>query len=249
MLYSRAINSLRIAVLAPFVISNWVYFFVSRFQRRNGLLKFRNGLVFSIRPRSSDRASITEVNILRAYSQPAPGAIVLDVGANIGAFTLRAARTANLVYAIEPVQSNCEMLIQNCDLNRVSNVRPVRLAISGENGEAEMSTNGVTSSLHWREPGTAAEMVHTQTLERFLDANSIKHVDFLKMDCEGAEWDILRDMRVFSRISHVEMEYHVFNRSQIPSELADRLRAAGFNTRVRGNSSSGIIVATKPASA
>jgi len=113
---SRIWNSFWIALKAPFVYSNLRYFFFSRLDPLPGVLKLRNGIHFHIRPHSSDPASITDVNIFRSYSQPAPGSIVVDVGANIGAFSLLAGQTARKVYAVEPIQSNYDALCRNIQL-------------------------------------------------------------------------------------------------------------------------------------
>jgi len=107
-----------------------------------------------------------------------------------------------------------------------------------------MSVNGVTSSLHRQDKGTDTEPVKTVSLESFLDQQRINRVDYLKMDCEGAEWDIILQspQHVLARIMHIELEYHAIDGHPRPDALLDRLRASGFSKlSARG----GIIIADR----
>jgi len=225
-------NTVRIGKQARQVFRNWPYFWLSRFQQRPGTLALRNGLRFLIRPQATDRSGITEVFILNSYGPVPQKAVVIDIGANIGAFSLLASQRASVVYSVEPVRSNFEMLRRNVDLNRASNVRTFRLALSDHNGAAEIRDSGVTSSLCFATEG-AAETVPTMTLEKFFQQNGIHTVDYLKMDCEGAEWSILLSTppEVLSRIRHLEMEFHRLGDDTHPRMLCDHLRAAGFECR------------------
>jgi FkbM family methyltransferase len=248
---SRVINTAKIAAHAPFVFRNWPYFLSSRFQDREGVLELRNGLRFRIRPGSTDRASVSEVFILDSYEPVPSGASVIDVGANIGAFTLCAAQRAKIVYALEPVSNIFEALRRNVELNGMSNVSLHRVAMSGENGEAQVSVAGMASSIHFQTRGSSLERVPTVTLESFMDGQRIAQVDYLKMDCEGAEWDILLKTApsVLSRIRHIELEFHNIGDETDPQMLQEHLSSAGFqSTASRGKRFNGILVADRPGS-
>jgi hypothetical protein len=150
------------------MIRNWPYFFRSRFEREEGVLELRNGLKFLIRPVTSDRASISEVSMLDCYNPVAKDSVVVDVGANIGAFALMASLRAQVVYALEPEQSNYDLLVRNIELNGASNVRPYRMALSNRNGTGLISNAGVGSSLYFKSASTKTEEVPTNTLQQFL---------------------------------------------------------------------------------
>lgn len=245
---SRIEATVRIAVRAPRAFRNWPYFFHSRFQDREGTLELRNGVRFRIRPGTTDRSSISEVFLLHSYNPVPAGSIVVDVGANIGAFTLFAAKLAKAVYALEPVTHNFEALSRNVEINSLSNVSLHRVAMSGENGETQISVAGVESSIHFQRPGVQLERVPTITLETFLDQQGIDHVDYLKMDCEGAEWSILlkTDRSVLSRIRHIELEFHNIGDETDPRMLEEHLAAAGFQTTAsEGARFNGLLVATR----
>jgi FkbM family methyltransferase len=144
-----------------------------------------DGLQFSIRAHSSDRASVSEVFALNTYVAVPAAAVVLDIRANIGAFTLLAARSAAVIYAIEPVASNFEALRHNVENNNAANVTSHKLAFSGMDGEIEISDAGVESSAYFTQPNARMERVRAFTLETFLELQRIEQVDYLKMDCEG----------------------------------------------------------------
>jgi FkbM family methyltransferase len=240
----------RIAFRAPLIYRNWVYFLWSRFSNQEGILELRNGLRFWIRPHATDRAAITEVAVLGCYSEVPEGSVVVDVGANVGAFSLAASRRAAVVYALEPILANFEVLNRNVELNKATNIITERLAMSGENGECEMSVAGVFSSIHFRDANAPVEKVRAVTLEQFLQERGISQVDYLKMDCEGAEWDIVLKAppNVLARIKHIEMEFHNVGVETNPGMLQERLSLAGFRSTVSGGDRfNGALVATRQA--
>jgi len=242
---SRIRNSLRIAKEAPAVFENWPYFLLSRFCRDDGRLVLRNGLQFMIRPQASDRSSITEAMILDVYGQVPEDAVVVDIGANIGAFSLLASRRAKVVYAVEPVRSKFEMLRHNVVLNQLNNVIIYPLALANCNGTVEIRDSGVMSSMYF-DATDEIEHVPAVTLETFFDDNDIERVDYLKMDCEGAEWDILLSTppEILARIRHLELEFHRFRKDKHPQMLCNHLKSAGFESHTTDpNLFNGLLVA------
>jgi FkbM family methyltransferase len=243
---SRIVSTARIAARLPFVVRNWHTFLLSRFTHGESILRLRNGLKFAIRPNSSDRASISEVFLLSGYSPVLPGSVVIDIGANIGAFSLFAARSAKMIYSLEPVSNNFEALRRNVEMNQLSTVSIHRLAMASNNTHATISVAGVESSLYFQKPGSLTELVQTVSLDRFLDDHDIAFVDYLKMDCEGAEWDILLNLplHVFSRIKYIELEFHNIGSDTNVAVLQDRLAAANFvSTATDGNRFNGKLIA------
>jgi FkbM family methyltransferase len=113
---------------------------------------------------------------------------VLDIGANIGAFCIRAAKKSNHVSAVEPVTT--DLLEANIALNDV-NVRIFRAAL-GDRYPSETEWDGIRS---------LTPTFRMRDLIRMAGG-----CDFLKCDCEGAEWKIHPgDIRGIRRI---EMELH-----------------------------------------
>jgi len=166
--------------------------------------------------------------------------VVVDIGANIGVFTVYAAtKMHSTVYAIEPFPSNFACLEQNIRINRLSNVIPLRFAVSDKSGTAQFLVSG--ASQHHRLNSFAPDItekcieVPSITLQDFMDRQQIKQIDFLKMDCEGAEEAILLSTpkEYLQRVRKVVMEFHDHLTCLKHDELRKLLQEAGFSTELK----------------
>src|SRR5262249_47317322 len=139
----------------------------------------------------------------------AGGDRVLDIGANVGAFTLLAARAApqGRICAVEPETGNFALLQQNVALNRAQNVDLLQAAVGASEGRALVSSGGILSSTV-TDSGNAGQTVPQVTLASLVAR--LGEVDLLKMDCEGAEFDIFfsTPLPVLRKIRRITMEYH-----------------------------------------
>lgn len=202
------------ALRAPFIYRNWWAIPACYLGSGPVVLELRNGIRFELRPRSGDLGVINEMAMLNPYFKPGhvrlrDDSIVVDVGANIGDFSIQASRAcpAGTVFAIEPVPEHCRLIERQIELNRVGNVKVFQGALGGVEGDQELFMAGSKSSIHWGE-GSRIK-VHVETLERFMQTHGIARIDLLKLDCEGAEWDILpASEALLPRISQICMEYH-----------------------------------------
>lgn len=126
-----------------------------------------------------------------------PGDIVADIGANIGYYTLIAAKLAGdegKVYSFEPESNNFELLNKNIKINGYTNCIPVKKALSNKKGEIKLFLNSTNLGAHSfiddrtlnRRGGEV--YVQTITLDDYFE-NEVKSnkIDFIKMDAEGAE--------------------------------------------------------------
>jgi hypothetical protein len=114
--------------------------------------------------------------------------IVIDIGANGGAFALRAARKSARVMAVEPL--TVDLLSRNILLNHAK-IRVLQAAL-GNGGPVEIAWDGCRAT------------VSSYPLRDI--ARIAGGCDFLKCDCEGAEW--LIDPADLSGIRRIEMELH-----------------------------------------
>ncbi len=122
-----------------------------------------------------------------------PGAIVYDIGANAGFFTLLASKLAGdsgRVYAFEPLPRNLEFLERHIRLNEVANVDVDALAIAATSGEAHFRIAQHASMGGLAEEGDLR--VVTASLDELIANRRAARPDFIKMDIEGAESDALR---------------------------------------------------------
>lgn len=123
-----------------------------------------------------------------------PGDTVLDIGANIGLWAMGAARAtgeSGSVYAIEPIPENHARLVSNLELNRLTNVRTAPLAFSNGPGLVTMYRPSYEHSglptLGRREGVDTPISVEATTLDDYCEREGVTHVDFIKIDVEGAE--------------------------------------------------------------
>jgi len=130
---------------------------------------------------------ITEVNEYR-FNDIRPNDVVVDIGANIGAFCIRAARISSSVTAVEPVTTT---LLKN---NILANGISVKV-IDGALGD------GKPADVFWDE-----HRVFTPTYTLGMICKLAGGCDFLKCDCEGAEW--LINPPELKNIRRIEMELH-----------------------------------------
>jgi FkbM family methyltransferase len=122
-----------------------------------------------------------------------PGAIVFDVGANVGFFTLLASKLAGdsgRVYAFEPLPRNLNFLERHVQINELANVHVEALAVAATSGDAHFRIAQHASMGGLAEGGDLR--VVTTSLDDLIASGRVKRPDFIKMDIEGAESDALR---------------------------------------------------------
>jgi FkbM family methyltransferase len=131
-----------------------------------------------------------------------PGMTVVDIGANIGYFTILAARLAGpagKVVAIEPDPHNFSLLTKSIHANRLRNVVALNVALGTTPGKARLFCSQANFGDHRLYPeagvsGRPAIEVPVDTLDNVLAASGSPHADFVKMDVQGCEHGVLKGM-------------------------------------------------------
>lgn len=136
-----------------------------------------------------------------------PGACVVDIGANIGYYTLQFARAAGpggVVHAFEPEPENFRILSHNVRRHSYSQVRLNHAALSCQAGEMQLYLSKENHGDHRLGGADCSDResvtVQTLTLDRYFGAK-IPKIDLLKMDIQGAEGLALRGMRQVLAVS------------------------------------------------
>lgn len=128
-----------------------------------------------------------------------PGQTVVDIGANVGFYTLEAARAVGLqgrVIAFEPEPNNCKRIRRNLEANGHRNVTLCQMAVSERSGRVELflgSDCGIHSLLRERASGEALE-VEMVSLDDYFERHNLAP-DLIKIDAEGVELQVLRGMQ------------------------------------------------------
>lgn len=143
-----------------------------------------------------------------------PGDVVIDIGAHVGVVSCYLAKKwpAITVYAIEPIEANYSRLRRNITANGCTNVIPWCFAVTSDGRDLELSGDPDTNTGHYSafaECGPVIERTIGMSLPDFLRQHNIASVALLKLDCEGAEHEILRGMRQeLGKVQALAMEVH-----------------------------------------
>ena len=186
-------------------------------QRRAGAfsLEFSDGLAISLYPEGvgAERLCIgldrpSEFQTFTAFLRPRNH--VVDVGANIGVYSLLAAKAVGpqgKVWAFEPSSESYSRLLRNLALNSADCVVTKMVALADKVGRGEIRRDpgfrdgdrylGPLEPLNQAQRGAEdREEVGVTTLDRFAEENAgARQVDFLKIDVEGAEYFVLQGAR------------------------------------------------------
>lgn len=141
-----------------------------------------------------------EVKLLKSLLQPQH--VFLDIGANIGAFSLAAADIVSRgeVHAFEPSVYHTEKLYANLLLNQLLNISVHAVALSNVEGTSNLyfpkgtgtlQNTGMASQFPFDYAHSRVERIKTVRLDDYLEAHDIRKVDVIKVDVEGAELNVL----------------------------------------------------------
>jgi len=173
------------------------------------------------------------------------GRAAMDIGANIGSYTLPLARRFKVVTAFEPNEVHCRLLRLNVSLNKLRNVRVYEVALSDTDGTMPMYIrSGGATSLDEKHYGLAYDRVFpvkTVRLDDFL--SKFQGLDFIKMDAEGLELRILQGgLQLISiQMPTIALEVHrprIAHNGSCTCSVCDWLRGLGYVIDVTGESSS-----------
>ncbi len=181
---------------------------------------------------------------------------VMDIGAHIGTFSMLTARMLNKgrVFSYEPCSETYDFLKNNIMQNGLDNVQFSKIAIAGKTGITKLFFD--TEHGNWGHTITKAisehgEEVSTCSLNNIFENEKITKCNFIKFNCEGAEFDIILNSseNTLDRIQCMLILYHEdLNEKSNSEDLVAFLKKNKFRTKVRNRTSSpnrGWIIAYK----
>lgn len=131
-----------------------------------------------------------------------PGDVFLDIGANIGYFSLLAANKepTSKIISFEPVECLFQKLEKNISINNIGNITALHVAIGEINAERELfiSTPDNLGMSSFQEPENYSgkkEKVRVISIDHWFKKAKLSRVDLVKLDIEGSELAALRGMQ------------------------------------------------------
>lgn len=205
------------------------------------LTKFNKEVQITFRENTSTTAGdefiIDEIWNRETYSRhlPADSQTIIDIGAHIGVFTLFAAVVCPkaAIYSYEPTLDNYELLNKNIEQNNLSGrIQSYQLGIAKGNGKRVLNIdihNTGGASMVWGQEWEEKIRMDCISLEEVFKQNHIDKVNFLKIDCEGAEWEILySSQNLLQKIDVISMEVHSDEKERKLIELQQYLESNNF---------------------
>jgi len=246
-------------------IKNFHEYFFARFnltKKKLVMLKMRNGLNYILRAKTVDVFLFTEVALENTYLLESiefpENATIIDLGAHIGFFSVHASNKAKKIFAFEPVPENFELLKKNIELNKLENkIIPFNLALSDKTGKEKIflakNHSGGHSIYGCEKKDTQNEFisqfitskgfseknfveVNSITLNEVFKKNEINHCDLLKLDIEGAEYNVFYGLpdSCFNKIQRITMECHDIDKQKNNMvSLIDFLKSKGFKVTAK----------------
>ena len=200
-------------------------------------IELKNNLKYKLRGRSSDKTVFKEIWLNHLYNQfgvkVESGDTVVDVGAHVGIFATYAAEHSKTgkVYSFEPFIENYKRLQFHKKVNNKDQIVPFNYGISGDAGTKFLYINSKNSggnSLFKGESKKEKVKIETLTLKEFCVNQNIKTIDFLKIDCEGAEYNIFNQDHSFLKgVKKIIMESHPIEGNSV-FDILETLKSYGF---------------------
>lgn len=130
------------------------------------------------------------------------GDVFIDIGANIGLFTINASRTVGkkgTVISFEAFSSNFFKLKKHVEINHLTNVNLEHLAISDTEKTLEIYLNNKDQNLgmasSYLEYFDTIEKIKATSLDIYTKEKALEKINFIKIDIEGGEYDALSGMK------------------------------------------------------
>ena len=238
-------SKVRILVRSWKILKNWylyplVYFKLTK--KDYVIFETRSGLKIKIRVNSTDLMALTHVWMIQEYSGDdfpiSNDDVIIDVGAHIGLFALFASQFCKngKIFCYEPIKENYKILIENIEMNQIQNIFPNNLAVTKETSRVKIFLNDDQSGHSMFTQNKNFVEVDSKSLSDIFIDNGIKECDFLKLDCEGAEYEIIESLPsdLFTKINKTAIEYHMVDtKPELLEQLINKFKQFSFSVHTR----------------
>lgn len=171
---------------------------------------------------------IFENKIYEKFAFVKEGDVVVDIGANVGAFAYSIKdRLIKKIYCVEPSNGLIETLRKNLKNMPYSIINK---AISNKNEDNIDLPNPHNIFNH------IGNSYSSITFKKFIEDNNISNIDFLKVDCEGGEYEIFNEENrdyIINNVKNIALEWHFLNENTIENfKIFRNCYLNGYNYRV-----------------
>ena len=217
---SNFFENLRIFLNSRKIFKNWYIYpkvYYKLISDKFPIFETKSGLKIKIRKYSTDLMALTHVWLIEEYKSKNfeinDTDVIIDVGGHIGLFSLYASQFCKngLIYSFEPVPENYDLLIDNVRSNDLNQIKPFNLAVSNSNSDIKLYLNDDEAGHSMFSKSSKSITVDSISLQQIFDNNNIENCNFLKLDCEGTEYEILENLPTsyFDKIKKIVIEYHM----------------------------------------
>jgi FkbM family methyltransferase len=225
----------------PIGISTLSRKFATLLPEYSGVIQLEDGLYFDIDTKHAPERAIFFVGdrhrVITALMRRRvkPGAFCMDIGANVGFYTLKLALLAGKQGQVAAFEANpylVERIKHNINLNGFGNIDLVNKAISHHSGTTEfyIAPNSELSSLEYI--ADANEMLHVEgiSIDEYLEIAQWQRLDFIKLDIEGHDCQALLGAKHSLQrfMPDIVMEYHYYTDKTIADEVFRYLKSLGY---------------------
>lgn len=237
-----------------FKTKNWIEVLSVYFFPREVILKLKSGEKFKIN-NIHNLISIKEIFLNLEYQiKNINPSTIIDIGANIGDSTVYFKNTypKAKIYAFEPSNSIFSQLKFNISLNGNKNITLYKLGVGSKNGKVSFYDNRQSglSSIYFNSKKIKKNIIQITTLKNIFKLNAISKCDLLKIDCEGAEYDIILnlDKKILDKVANMVIEFHEGLNRYDRDDLVNFLKKRNYKIKIRTHpieSNIGLIYARK----
>tara|TARA_Y100000996_G_scaffold384362_1_gene341013 strand:- start:735 stop:1508 length:774 start_codon:yes stop_codon:yes gene_type:complete len=234
---SNFFENLRIFLNSRKIFKNWYIYpkvYYKLINDKFPIFETKSGLKIKIRKNSTDLMALTHVWLIEEYKSKNfeinDTDVIIDIGGHIGLFSLYASQFCKngLIYSFEPVPENYDLLIDNIKSNTLNQIKPFNLAVSNSNSNIKLYLNDDEAGHSMFSKSSKSITVDSISLQQIFDNNNIENCNFLKLDCEGTEYEILENLPTsyFNKIKKIVIEYHM---ADTHPELLENLKKILIN--------------------
>ncbi len=198
--------------------------------------------------------TLAEVFVRRRYGTVDRFRTIVDVGANVGSFAVYAAQSSPgaRIFCYEPEEENFLRLTKNLSINGLEGrVTAFQSAVGSSIGPRKLTLRvSQCNAFDDLRDGASYQVVACTTLQDIRREHNLETLDLLKMNCEGAEYEILGacSRADYDGILNIRLEYHNLDAvSRNGESLRRHLEARGYRVErvTRRLTDSGFIWATR----